>query len=291
MGSSFESFVREFLAREQRRASTEVERTRMWVEGETNGLLPGLNTDITEASGACCRGGDEVLWGAAGSGPFGNSATSGPRMLTWWPTWRTSAPLVTDFEGCSCTPSTGRRCRPQRTRVVGHDVYVLELNLAVAGDSIARSTISWRCSRQRRAARQVSLYRRCGVADAEDFSFDSALVAGVDGCRSGWVVVLRDRIAGTHLARVGAANFHAVLALPEAPAVIAVDAAHLLLATASSCACEALARPAPPHAGVERVLRAHRAALAAFRAGRIRAVSTANRGGVATPRSLHPPED
>lgn len=44
-------------------------------------------------------------------------------------------------------------------------------------------------------------------------------VAGVDGCRAGWVVVLRDRLAGIHCARV-VPDFLAVLALPEAPTVL-----------------------------------------------------------------------
>lgn len=113
-------------------------------------------------------------------------------------------------------------------------------------------------------------------------------VAGVDGCRAGWVVVLRDRLQGTHLARI-VSSFHAVLALPESPVVIGVDVPIGLLSTAiaGGRACEVLAR---------QMLRARassvfpsptRAALAAFRAGSgYNAVSTANRGGVTTAPGL-----
>ena len=113
-------------------------------------------------------------------------------------------------------------------------------------------------------------------------------VAGVDGCRAGWAVVLHDRVTGTHLARV-VPDFYAVLALPEAPAAIAVDVPIGLLSTASAGgrACEVLAR---------RLLRARassvfsaptRAALAAFRTGSgYQAVSTANRGGITTAPGL-----
>jgi len=93
-------------------------------------------------------------------------------------------------------------------------------------------------------------------------------VAGVDGCRAGWVVVLRDRMVGTHLARV-VPNFHAVLALPEAPAVIAVDVPIGLLATASAGgrACEVLARQLLRTRASSVFSAPTRAALAAFRAG------------------------
>ena len=47
-------------------------------------------------------------------------------------------------------------------------------------------------------------------------------VAGVDGCRKGWVVVLHDVENGTVRCRV-VPGFRDVLALPEAPASVAVD--------------------------------------------------------------------
>lgn len=113
-------------------------------------------------------------------------------------------------------------------------------------------------------------------------------VAGVDGCRAGWVVVLRDRLAGTLLARV-VPDFNAVLVLPEAPAVIAVDVPIGLLATASAGgrACEVLARQLLRTRASSVFSAPTRAALAAFRAGSdYQAVSTANRGGVATAPGL-----
>jgi predicted RNase H-like nuclease len=108
-----------------------------------------------------------------------------------------------------------------------------------------------------------------------------AWVAGVDGCRGGWVVVLRERTTGTLLGRA-VADFAAVLALRERPQVIGVDVPIGLPAVASAGgrACEVLAR---------RLLRARassifsspaRPALEAFRAGAsYREVSRANRAG------------
>lgn len=113
-------------------------------------------------------------------------------------------------------------------------------------------------------------------------------VAGVDGCRAGWVVVLRDRLAGTHLALV-VPSFHAVLALREAPAVIAVDVPIGLLATASAGGreCEVLARQLLRTRASSVFSAPTRPALGAFRAGGdYQAVSTANRGGVTTAPGL-----
>jgi predicted RNase H-like nuclease len=105
-------------------------------------------------------------------------------------------------------------------------------------------------------------------------------VAGVDGCRVGWVVVLRSQSLGTCLARV-VDSFSALLNLPEAPSVIAVDIPIGLLETSTPGGrdCEVLAR---------RLLRGKpssvfsaptRAALQAFRSvPEYRSVSAANRG-------------
>jgi predicted RNase H-like nuclease len=60
----------------------------------------------------------------------------------------------------------------------------------------------------------------------------SRWVAGVDGYRDGWVVVLYDRLAKTHTART-VGNFAAMLDLPEAPSVIAIDVPIGLLSVAS----------------------------------------------------------
>ena len=110
-------------------------------------------------------------------------------------------------------------------------------------------------------------------------------VAGVDGCRAGWVV--GRRVARPpremHFARV-VPKFHAEPALPEAPAVIAVDVPIGLLGMPAQAAVPRGARPAaPPHPSFESSVFSAptRAALAAFRAGGdYQAVSTANRGGV-----------
>jgi len=108
-------------------------------------------------------------------------------------------------------------------------------------------------------------------------------VVGVDACRAGWVVVLRDRATGTYIARV-VGNFQAVMTLPEAPAVIAVDVPIGLLATACAGgrACEQLARKFLGRRASSVFSSPTRAALAAFRTGAgYRAVSIANRGNIA----------
>lgn len=116
----------------------------------------------------------------------------------------------------------------------------------------------------------------------------AAWVAGVDGCKAGWVVVLRDSARNAFAARL-VPDFAAVIALPEAPSVIAVDVPIGLLATASAGgrACEVLARQLLRTRASSVFSAPTRAALAAFRAGSgYQAVSTANRGGVATAPGL-----
>ena len=113
-------------------------------------------------------------------------------------------------------------------------------------------------------------------------------VAGVDGCHDGWVVVLRDGHAGTCLARV-VPDFRAVLALKEAPAVIAVDVPIGLLtaARAGGRACEVMARRLLGTRASSVFSAPTRTALAAFRAGgSYQTVSAANRAGVATAPGL-----
>ncbi|WP_447978853.1 DUF429 domain-containing protein [Candidatus Nitrospira bockiana] len=48
-------------------------------------------------------------------------------------------------------------------------------------------------------------------------------MAGVDGCRDGWVVALADASTRVRLQTVMCAHFEEVLALPQTPAVIVVD--------------------------------------------------------------------
>lgn len=113
-------------------------------------------------------------------------------------------------------------------------------------------------------------------------------VAGADGCSAGWVVVLRNRVTGLVLARVEP-NFSAVLAMPEAPIVIAVDVPIGLLTTAvrGGRACDVGARRlvGPRRSSVFSA--PSRAALACFKAGgNHQAVSAANRGGVANAPGL-----
>jgi predicted RNase H-like nuclease len=69
-------------------------------------------------------------------------------------------------------------------------------------------------------------------------------VAGVDGYRHGWVVVLAAPRMGVHSARV-VATFLEVLSLPERPDVIAVDVPIGLLSVAKSGgrACERSSLP------------------------------------------------
>jgi predicted RNase H-like nuclease len=114
-------------------------------------------------------------------------------------------------------------------------------------------------------------------------------VAGVDGCRAGWVVVLRDRRGQECLARV-VPDFRAVMALSEKPAVIAVDVPIGLLgvpigllgvAIAGGRACDGLARRLLLGRASSVFSPPTRPALDAFRAGgSYREVSVANRGGL-----------
>lgn len=107
-------------------------------------------------------------------------------------------------------------------------------------------------------------------------------VAGVDGCRAGWVVVLMDHDKTSHLARV-VPDFAAVVTLPEAPLFIGIDVPIGLLATAHKGGreCEVLARQLLRGRSSSVFSSPTRAALGAFRAGAdYEAVSAANRGGV-----------
>jgi predicted RNase H-like nuclease len=113
-------------------------------------------------------------------------------------------------------------------------------------------------------------------------------VAGVDGCRVGWVVVLRSVALGCCTARV-VPNFAAVLSLTEAPSTIAVDMPIGLLD--ESCvggrACEIDARRRLPGRRSSVFSAPTRPALAAFRAGgNYRAVSAANRDAGVSKRGL-----
>jgi 5-methylcytosine-specific restriction enzyme subunit McrC len=142
MGLLFESFVREFLAREQRVFPT-VERTRIrWVvEGETNGLLPGLSTDITLR-----RPGHSVVvetkcYGAPlVSGQFGSSATlrSGDvcQLVAYLENFRTAGDRLTGVLLYAVDRPT---VPPTRMRLLGHDVRVLELNLNQPWQALDRS--------------------------------------------------------------------------------------------------------------------------------------------------------
>jgi predicted RNase H-like nuclease len=110
------------------------------------------------------------------------------------------------------------------------------------------------------------------------------IVAGVDGCRAGWLVVLHDPATNTHAARVVTAGFAALLTLPEAPAIIAVDIPIGLLDVAATGgrACEIAARERLPGRASSVFSSPTRPALAAQQrpgAG-YRDVVAANRSGV-----------
>jgi predicted RNase H-like nuclease/NTP pyrophosphatase (non-canonical NTP hydrolase) len=108
-------------------------------------------------------------------------------------------------------------------------------------------------------------------------------VAGVDGCRAGWLVVLEDLDTGRYSARVVDQGFGAVLSLPEAPATIAVDIPIGLLdvAAAGGRDCEVLARQRLGPRTSSVFSSPTRAALAALRSDKTyREVVDANRAGV-----------
>jgi predicted RNase H-like nuclease len=115
-------------------------------------------------------------------------------------------------------------------------------------------------------------------------------VAGVDGCRAGWVVVLGDGYTGQHCACV-APHFEAVVALGQAlrVGVIAVDVPIGLLSTAvaGGRACEARARKLLDQRASSVFSAPTRAALAAFcGGGTYQQVAAANRGGNGTAPGL-----
>lgn len=113
----------------------------------------------------------------------------------------------------------------------------------------------------------------------------SGWVAGVDGCRAGWVAVLHHATSGALVTRV-APDFPAVLDFPERPDVIAVDVPIGLLAVARRGGrdCEITARKILGRRASSVFSSPTRSALAAYRADPLdyRAVVTANRGGIAT---------
>lgn len=131
MGLLFESFVREFLAREQR-VFPSVKRTQIrWlVEGDTNGLLPGLNTDITLR-----RPGHSVVietkcYGAPlVHGQFGKATLRSKdicQLVAYLANFRTDgnrlAGVLLYAVDRPIVPAT-------KMRLLEHEVHVLELNL------------------------------------------------------------------------------------------------------------------------------------------------------------------
>jgi len=142
MGLLFEGFVREFLAREQR-VFPRVERTwiRWVVEGETNGLLPGLHTDITLR-----RPGHSVVvetkcYGTPlVSGQFGSGAklrsSDVCQLVAYLANFRDAdnrlAGVLLYAVDRPTVPLT-------RLRLLGHDVHVLEVNLDQPWQAIDRA--------------------------------------------------------------------------------------------------------------------------------------------------------
>src|SRR5579884_4014052 len=113
-------------------------------------------------------------------------------------------------------------------------------------------------------------------------------VAGVDGCRAGWVVVLGSVYTAQHCAYV-VPHFQAVVALGQELGVIAVDVPIGLLSTAKKGGrdCEVRARALLGQRGSSVFSSPTRAALAVFRrGGTYQQVAAANRGGNATAPGL-----
>lgn len=142
MGLLFESFVREFLAREQH-VFPRVERTRIrWVvEGETNRLLPGLHTDITLR-----RPGHSVLvetkcYGAPlVSGQFGTGATLRSRDVCQLVAYLANFRAADDrLAGVLLYAVDRPTVPPTRMRLLGHDVHVLELDLNQPWQAVDRA--------------------------------------------------------------------------------------------------------------------------------------------------------
>lgn len=132
MGLLFESFVREFLAREQR-VFPMVERTRIrWVvEGETNGLLPCLNTDITLRRPGHAVVVETKCYGAPlVPGQYGNGATLRSKDVCQLVAYLANFRAVGDRLAGVLLYAVDRPTVPAtRMRLLGHDVHVVELDL------------------------------------------------------------------------------------------------------------------------------------------------------------------
>ncbi len=112
----------------------------------------------------------------------------------------------------------------------------------------------------------------------------SGWVAGVGGCRAGWVEVLQRGVSGALVTRV-ASDFPAAFSFPERPDVIAVDVPIGLLTVARRGGrdCEVAARKILGRRASSVFFSPTRSALAAYRTNNenYRAVVVANRVGVA----------
>jgi 5-methylcytosine-specific restriction enzyme subunit McrC len=132
MGLLFEGFVREFLAREQR-VFAKVERTRIrWiVEGDTNALLPGLHTDITLRRPGHAVVVETKCYGSPlVSGRFGSSATLRSGDVCQLAAYLTNFAAGSErLTGVLLYAADRPTVPPTRMSLLGHDVYVLELNL------------------------------------------------------------------------------------------------------------------------------------------------------------------
>jgi 5-methylcytosine-specific restriction enzyme subunit McrC len=142
MGLLFENFVREFLTREQR-VFPRVERTRIrWeVEGETNGLLPGLNTDMTlRRTGHCVVVETKCYGTPLVSGQFGSSGKLRSedlcQLVSYLANFRTEGDRLTGVLLYAVDRPT---VPPTSIRLLGHDVHVLELNLNQPWQAIDRT--------------------------------------------------------------------------------------------------------------------------------------------------------
>lgn len=132
LGLLFESFVRQFLTREQR-VFTRVERTRMrWeAEGETNGLLPGLHTDITLRRPGHAVVVETKCYGKTlVSNQYGSSARLRSddlcQLVAYLANFRGTGDRLAGVLLYAVDHPT---VAPTRMRLLGHEVHVREVNL------------------------------------------------------------------------------------------------------------------------------------------------------------------
>jgi 5-methylcytosine-specific restriction enzyme subunit McrC len=141
MGLLFENFVREFLVREQQ-TFAKIERTmiRWRAEGETNGLLPGLRTDITLRRPGHTVVVETKCYGRPlVSGPHGNRLKLRSHDVCQLVAYLANfAPSDGQLTGVLLYAVDHPTIPATMVHLLGHEVHVIELNLNQPWEAIDR---------------------------------------------------------------------------------------------------------------------------------------------------------